>query len=256
MTIMVRAFEREKELVGKVAVVTGSSRNIGRAIALALASAGAAVIVNARVSTDEASTVANEIEQRGGHAIVHLADVTQQRQAEGLIEKAVRTFGRLDMMVCNVGSRLDCPFGETSYDAFRDVLDKTAGASFLCCKAALPHLIAAGGGAIVMVGGIGGHVGTIDRSAVSAGKAAVAGLTRALAMELGPKRITVNCVAPGLIDTTGRVSVPTHLQRLNPLNRRGTPDELAAIVRMLCGPGGRYVTGQTIHVNGGLLMAG
>lgn len=244
------------ELSGRTAIVTGASRNIGRAIALALADAGAAVVINARTSAREADGVVEEISARGARAIAHIGDVTDEKDVQRLVDAALLAFGRLDAMVCNAGVRLDAPLAETSYAAFRAVLDGNVGAGFLCAKAAAPHLAAAGGGTIVMIGGVGGHVGTINRTAVSAAKAAVAGLTRALAAELGPKRITVNCVAPGLIDTAGRSGVPAHLAQPNPLGRRGTSEEVAAAVRLLCGPGGRYTTGQTLHVNGGLLMAG
>lgn len=256
MTSLKASTTERSELAGKVAVITGASRNIGRAIALTVADAGAAVVVNARVSKTEAASVAKEIEGRGGRAAVHMADVSDERMVSGLVNSAISRFGRLDIMICNAAIRLDRPVLETSYEDFQAMLNATVGSSFLCAKAAIPHLIAVGGGAIVMIGGIGGHVGTIGRCASTSGKAAVAGLTRALAAELGPKRITVNCVAPGLIDTVGRIGVPAHLKQPSPLGRRGTPDEVAAAVRLLCGPGGQFITGQTIHVNGGLLMAG
>lgn len=246
-------FAGSRELDGVVAVVTGSAQNLGRVIALTMAEAGAAVIVNARTSADAANAVAREIESAGGRAAVHLADVTSPDGAESLVARAVETFGRLDILVNNVSHRIAQPVTETSFEDWRDVQSSTLDAAFLCIRAAVPHLGKGGNGAIVNIGGVSGHAGVANRSAVAAAKAGLAGLTAALGVELAPQGITVNCVAPGHLErdtTPGRMSAHFR-ERPIPVARGGRPDEVAAMVRLLCGPQGRFTTGQTIHVNGG-----
>ncbi len=242
----------QRELESKVAVVTGSVRGIGRAIALALAGAGASVVVNGRRSAGAANEIAGEIEAAGGKALVHLADVSDPDQAGGLVDAAIAAFDRLDILVNNVSHRIARPIVETSFEEWRDVQANTLDSAFLCIRSAVPHLIAAGGGSIVNIGGVSGHRGVKNRSAVAAAKAGLAGMTAALAVELAPHNINVNCVSPGSIDNyevTGHV--PAHFQENPiPMGRMGTVDEIAAMVRHLCGPEGRYVAGQTIHVCG------
>jgi 3-oxoacyl-[acyl-carrier protein] reductase len=239
-------------LTGTAAIVTGSAQNIGRAIALVLAEAGAAVLINARNSADAAQGVADEINQAGGKAIVHLADVSQPDQVDGMVEAAVASFGRLDILVNNVAARMAMPITETTYEDWRHVHSNTLDAAFLCCRAAVPHLARHGRGAIVNIGGVSGHAGVANRSAVAAAKAGLAGMTGSLAVELAPRGVTVNCVSPGYIDTHLPGHVPAHFaQKPVPAGRIGTKSEVAAMVGFLCGPDGRYVTGQTIHVAGG-----
>lgn len=239
-------------LNGAGAIVTGSARNIGREIALSLAGAGASVVINARTSADAAQGVADEINNSGGNAIVHMADVTDPDQAAGLIEAAVAGFGRLDILVNNVAQRIAVPIVETSFEEWRNVIAGTLDAAFLCCKAAVPHLAVHGRGAIVNIGGVSGHAGVANRSAVAAAKAGLAGMTGSLGVELAPRGITVNCVSPGYIDTHRDGHVPAHFQQKPvPAGRMGAANEVASMVRFLCGPEGRYVTGQTIHVAGG-----
>ena len=245
----------QDELTGRVAVVTGSARNIGRAIALRLASGGAAVIVNARRSAGEAEAVAEEIRQMGGRAAVAMADVGDPVAAAGLVAAAVERFGRLDILVNNASVRREVDFASLEYAEWREILATTLDGAYLCSRAALPHLTASGVGAIVNIGGLSSHTGAARRAHISAAKAGLAGLTRALGRELAPHRITVNCVAPGMIDTTRTGPEPAHYAgRTPPVGRRGTPEEIAALVRFLCGPDARYITGQTIHANGGLFM--
>ena len=142
-----------RELESKVAIVTGSVRGIGRATALAFADAGASVVVNGRKSAEAADEIAREVEEAGGKARVHLADVSDPDQARGLIEAAVSAFGRLDILVNNVSHRIAKPIVETGYEEWRDVQANTLDSAFLCIRAAVPHLIAAGGGSIVNIGG-------------------------------------------------------------------------------------------------------
>jgi 3-oxoacyl-[acyl-carrier protein] reductase len=246
------------ELAGKVALVTGAARNIGRAIARSLAAGGAAVVVNARTSRAEAEQTVAMVESAGGRALLHVADVTDARAVAAMIEAAVARFGRLDILVNNAAIRAETPFAQITFEDWRRVLATVLDGAFLCAQAALPHLIGAGGGSIVNIGGLTAHKGADGRAHVIAAKAGLAGLTRALALDLAPHHITVNCVVPGTIETVrglpGAPERPQHRRALPPVGRRGEPEEVAAMVRTLCGPDTRYVTGQSIHVNGGNLM--
>jgi len=249
-------------LSGRAAIVTGSARNIGRAIALELARAGAAVMVNARTSVMEAEAVAEDIRNAGGRAAVTMADITEPEAADRLIAAAVGTFGRLDILVNNASVRRNTDFASLHYAEWREVLAITLDAAYLCSHAALQHLISSGQGAIVNIGGLSAHTGSANRAHVIAAKAGVVGLTRALAHDLAPHGVTINCVVPGLIDTVRQESTagrgtPEHHARHAPLvGRRGRPEEIAALVRFLCGPDARYITGQTIHASGGVFLGG
>lgn len=240
------------ELAGRAAIVTGSAKNIGRAIALDLAAGGAAVLINARTSKQEADDVAAKIESQGGRAAVFMADVTVPEQASALVDAAVSAFGRLDFLVNNVSQRGECLLSEMSFELWQSVLDSTLNAAFLCTKAALPHLMESGAASIVNIGGVASHAGLSERAHVAAAKAGLCGMTGALAPELAPRGITVNCVVPAMIDTDrGGGTVPPHYARRPvPMDRTGKPEEVAALVRFLCGPGARFISGQSMHVNG------
>lgn len=245
-------------LAGTAAVVTGAARNIGRAIAGYLAEEGAAVVINALADRAAAESVAAEITKAGGRAVVQMGDVTREADALALAEAAVTHFGRLDFLVTNAAIRKQTPFLEMTLDEWHRVLAVPLDGAFLCAKAAVPHMIDAGGGAIVTIGGISAHLGTPNRAHVCAAKAGLEGLTHALAIELAPHRIRVNCVAPGSIDTVRGASAgarPPGTAGKVPAGRMGRPEEVAAIVRQLCLPDGAFVTGQTIHVNGGAFLA-
>jgi 3-oxoacyl-[acyl-carrier protein] reductase len=246
-----------RELEGRVALVTGSSRNIGRATALALADGGAAVVVNARVSVEQAKEVAAEIERRGGRAMAHVADVTDEGAVSGMVAEAMKRFGRLDILVNNAAVR-----GVSTLDAidpaeFRRITGIILDGAYICVKACLAGLRASGQGAIVNVGGMSGHTGAKGRPHVVAGKMGLVGLTRALAHDLAPDAITVNCVVPGLIETMRTATSGAHSAHQDGtlVGRRGTPEEIAAAIRFLAGPDARYITGQDWHVNGGAYLA-
>ena len=244
------------DLHGRVAVVTGSARNIGRAIARALAEAGAAVIVNAKTSGAEAEAVAREIRDAGGKSVAQLADVGTPEGAAALVGAALASFGRLDILVNNAAVRREMDFERLDYQEWREIMATILDGAYLTAHAALPHLVAAGGGSIVNIGGLSSYTGAARRAHVIAAKAGLVGLTRALAHDLAPHAITVNCVAPGLIDTARRGPEPSHhALHATLVGRRGTPEEIAAVVRFLCGPDARYITGQTLHANGGVFMA-
>jgi 3-oxoacyl-[acyl-carrier protein] reductase len=245
------------DLTGRVAIVTGSARNIGRAIALELAAAGAAVVVNARTSAADADAVAAEIASRGGRAAVKMADIADPAAAVSLIASAVEKFGRLDILVNNAAVRREVDFASLDFAEWRQIVGTILDGAYLCCHASLPHLVASARGAVVNIGGVSAFTGAAGRAHVIAAKAGLVGLTRALAHDMAPYGITVNCVVPGQIDTR-RASgkEPAHHAGTVPLvGRKGRPEEIAALVRFLCGPAARYITGQTIHANGGLFMA-
>ncbi len=193
--------ETQRELEGHVALVTGASRNIGRAIALALADAGAAVVVNARASADEAQAVVKEIEARGGRASVSIADVTDEQAVNAMARSALDSYGRLDILVNNAAVRDVRKFDEIDFAAWKRITGIILDGAFLTTKACLAGLRASGAGAIVNIGGMSGHTGIAGRPHVIAAKLGLVGLTRGLAHDLAPDKITVNCVVPGLIDT-------------------------------------------------------
>jgi 3-oxoacyl-[acyl-carrier protein] reductase len=242
-------------LDGQAAIVTGSSRNVGRAIALALAADGAAIVVNAMNDDEGATAVVAEIEAAGGKAIKHMADVTDEAAVDGLAQAAIDAFGGLQILVNNAAIRRQQSIESMSLDEWRAVVAVILDAAFLCARASLPHMVAAGGGAIVNIGGISAHFGAVDRPHVVAAKAGVIGLTKAIAVDYAARNVRANCVVPGTMDTTRGENAhpvaphPGGHQAL--IDRLGTPEELAAAVRYLCSPDAAYVTGQTLHVNGG-----
>jgi 3-oxoacyl-[acyl-carrier protein] reductase len=247
------------ELTGKVAIVTGAGRNIGRAIALALADAGASILVNARSNLAEAEAVAREIEAKGRKALVHMGDVADAAQVQAMVDSAVKHFGRIDILVNNAALRREKPFAEMSYAEWREIMNVTLDGAFHCVKACLPHLKKSGEGAIVNIGGLSAHTGARDRAHVVTAKAGIVGFTRALAHDLAADRITVNCVVPGLIGTPrpkGQPEPAHHLVHRTISGERGRPEDVAAAVRFLCGPAARYINGQAIHANGGAYLGG
>ena len=246
------------ELDGKVAIVTGAGRNIGRSIALALAAGGAAVIVNARQNRAEAETVAREIESAGGRALAQLADVTDPAAVEKMVAVAVDRFGRIDILINNAAVRREKSLDQMTLADWREITGIILDGAFNCVKACLPHLRQGGDGAIVNIGGLSAHTGAKHRAHVVTAKMGLVGLTRALAHDFAADNVTANLVSPGLIATPRDPAAPTpqHTLTHNTLSgRHGAPDDIAATVRFLCGPGARYITGQTIHVNGGASLS-
>ncbi|MBA3775521.1 MAG: 3-oxoacyl-ACP reductase FabG [Betaproteobacteria bacterium] len=243
-----------RELAGKVVLVTGGARNIGRAIAQSLAAGGASVMVNARQAREDVDETVRSIEAASGTAASCMADVTDPQAVAAMVSATVTRFGRLDALINNAAARTEQAFTDMSFDDWRRIVSVILDGAFLCSQACLPHLIRAGGGTIVNIGGETGHKGAADRAHVVTAKAGLAGLTKALALDLAPQRITVNCVVPGCIETVREAPAPGPHRSAPPLGRFGRPEEVAAMVRMLCGPHARYITGQSIHVNGGGYM--
>lgn len=246
-------------LAGKVALVTGAGKNIGRAIALTLARDGAKVVVNGRSDTEALEAVAAEIRAGGGEALVQRADVSEEAAVAAMAAEVAARLGGVDILVCNAGLRRQTPFLEMSFAEWREILSVALDGAFLLARAFAPQMAARGGGAIVALSGISTHVGTPNRAHVSASKSGLEGLIRALAVELAPLGIRANCVAPGAVDTARGASAGAMPQSLGrdegiPLRRKASVQEIADVVRLLAGPEGGYVTGQTIHVNGGAFL--
>jgi len=245
------------ELDGKVAIVTGAGRNIGRAIALTLAEGGASILVNARSNRTEAEAVVREIEAAGGSALVHIGDVADPKAVQAMADAALNQFGRIDILVNNAALRREKPFADMEYAEWRDILDVTLDGAFHCTKACLAGLRKSQAGTIVNIGGLSAHTGARNRAHVVTAKAGIVGLTRALASEFAADGITVNCVVPGLIGTPRAKDRPEpahHLTHQTLTGKRGRPEDVAAVVRFLCSAGARYVTGQAIHANGGAYL--
>lgn len=246
-----------QELAGKTAIVTGAGRNIGRAIALALAEGGAAIVVNVRSNRAEADAVVREIESSGGKAVAHIGDVADAKAVQAMANLAVQKFGRTDILVNNAALRRETPFSEMDYAVWREILDVTLDGAFHCVKACLPALRKSGAGAIINIGGLSAHTGAANRAHVVTAKAGLVGFTRALAHDLAADGITVNCVVPGLIGTPRPKDKPEpahHAVHRTISGKMGSPDDVAAVVRFLCSPIARYVNGQAIHANGGAYL--
>ena len=245
------------EFAGKVALVTGAARNIGRAISLSLAAGGANVAVNTRSNVEQARGVVGEVKALGTDAEAYVADVAEPTQVQAMVESILERFGRLDILVLNAALREHPPFDEISFADWRRVLATNLDSAFVFTKACLPALKQAGDGRIVTFAGVTALLGLKDRAHVAASKHGIVGLTKALAQDLAEFGIRVNCISPGQIDTSRAAghALPNRSKDI-PLGRRGTPFEIAGMVRSLCGPAGAYMTGQTLHINGGLSNSG
>ena len=238
--------------------MTGGSRNIGRAIALHLARGGAAVAVIGKSDLSAAQSVAAEITDAGGRAHAQLADIGDETQVKELIASVHAALGSISILVNNAALRRPQALESMSLAQWREVMNVILEGSFLCARACLPDMIAAGDGVITNIGGLSAYAGGKERGHVIAAKAGLAGLTRALAIEFADRGIRANTVAPGVIDTVRGATAeapPAHAgQAQTPLGRLGRPEEIAATVYYLCLPDSAFITGQTIHVNGGRFL--
>jgi len=243
----------------RVALITGAGRNIGRAIALALARDGMAVVVNVRSSVAEGQAVVDELKALGAPALLCVADVTDAQAVQAMVSQVVGHFGRLDVLVNNAAIRKEASLGSMSSAEWRSTLAVVLDGAFHCTQAALPYLYKATAGAVINIGGLTAHTGAENRVHVVTAKAGLVGLTRALAHDLAAHQVTVNCVSPGMIETVRHGSSvsaqPQHHKKHTPLlGRRGTAEEVADSVAWLAGPQARFVTGQVLHVNGGTYL--
>jgi 3-oxoacyl-[acyl-carrier protein] reductase len=243
------------KLDGKVALITGSGRNIGRATALKLAGEGAHIVVNARANEAEAEAVAREVRERGVKALAVLGDVADKAQVDAMVARALIEFGRVDILINNAAIRPHKPFTELTIEDWERVRGVVLDGAVYCTKAVIGSMVENRYGRILFFTGEGAFTGGSGRAHVSAAKMGLVGMARALAIEFAGQNIRANVVSPGSIDTRrdnpewyrGHVPSASGI----PLGRQGHVDEIAATCLFLVSDDGGFITGQTIHVNGG-----
>ncbi|MCU0523856.1 MAG: 3-oxoacyl-[acyl-carrier-protein] reductase [Elainella sp. Prado103] len=247
-----------QRLQGKVAIVTGASRGIGRATAWALASEGAIVVVNYASSSQAAEAVVAEIAGMGSEAIAIQADVGQAEQVEALFSRVMEQYGHIDLLVNNAGITRDTLLLRMKQEDWQAVIDLNLTGVFLCTRAASKIMLKQRSGRIINITSVVGEMGNPGQANYSAAKAGVIGFTKTVAKELSSRGITVNAVAPGFIatDMTADLKVGEEILKLIPLGRFGQPEEVAGLVKFLAAdPAAAYITGQVINIDGGIVMA-
>lgn len=245
-------------LEGKVAIVTGASRGIGRATAEALALVGARVVVNFRNARDAALETVDSIQQAGGEARDYQADVAVSEQAEQMVEDIVSEWGPVQVLVNNAGITRDKSFLKMTRNMWDEVLGVNLNGPFNMCHCVLPSMVESGWGRIVNVASIVGQIGNFGQANYAVTKGGLISLTFSLAREVARKGVTVNAVAPGYIETDMTKDVPEavldNVRAMTPVGRLGTAEEVASVIAFLADPRASYVTGQVIAVNGGMHM--
>lgn len=244
-------------LRGQIAMVTGASQGIGRATALMLAQAGADIVVNHfDAPAEDVEELSRLISQVGRRSIAIDADVSSRTEVARMVELAIGEFGRFDILVNNAGISPERPIESTTEDIWDRVLAVNLKGQFLLCQAVVPHMRARGYGRIINIASEQGLIGAVGMSAYCASKAGVFGLTKALARELAPDGILVNCIAPGPVDTAllNPLDRTPELMAQIPLRRIGRPDEIAFAVLFLASPQTSWTTGQILSPNGGVVM--
>jgi 3-oxoacyl-[acyl-carrier protein] reductase len=249
--------ETQQRLRDQVAIVTGASRGIGRAIALALASEGANVVVNYASSSTAADAVVSEIATMGGSAIALQADVSQVAQVDEMISAVTDKWGRVDVLVNNAGITRDTLLLRMKPEDWQAVIDLNLTGVFLCTRAVSKMMLKQKSGRIINIASVAGQMGNPGQGNYSAAKAGVIGFTKTIAKEVASRGITVNAVAPGFISTDMTKDLKTdEILKFIPLGRYGEPEEVAGLVRFLAAdPAAAYITGQTMNVDGGMVMA-
>ena len=245
--------DQVNELVGKVAIVSGSARNIGRATAIELAKAGASLVVNARESKDLCDEVVAEIEAAGGKAITCLGDISDPEAVQNIVDDTISAFGGVDILVNNAAVRSNIPFLEIDQDEWTRIAGTCLQGTLNLSRACIPLMIERGGGAIVSLAGLSSYKGSAGRSHVMATKDGLMGLTRGIAIEFGEKNIRANAAVVGRFDTVRSANALQSgftTEPEIPLGRMGVAQDMADVIRFLVGPGSSYISGQTIHVNG------
>jgi len=247
-----------RKLEGKVAVVTGASRGIGRAIALKLAEEGAKVVVNYSGSQAKAEEVVAMIQENGGEAIAVQASVSQTEEVTALMDAAVKTYGSLDILVNNAGITRDNLIMRMKEDEWGDVLNTNLKGVFLCTKAVTRQMMKQRAGRIINISSIVGVAGNAGQANYVAAKAGVIGLTKTTAKELASRNILVNAIAPGFIETEMTEQLPEDIKQgmltQIPLAKLGQPEDIAKAVAFLASEDANYMTGQTLHIDGGMVM--
>ncbi|PZU95822.1 MAG: 3-oxoacyl-[acyl-carrier-protein] reductase [Pseudanabaena sp.] len=245
-------------LEGQVAIVTGASRGIGRAIAIALGNEGAKVVVNYASSTNAAEEVVKTIKENGGEAIALHADVSHEAQVESLIKSTMDTWGRVDVLVNNAGITRDTLLLRMKLEDWQSVIDLNLTGVFLATRAVSKIMLKQKSGRIVNIASVAGQMGNPGQGNYSAAKAGVIGFTKTVAKEMASRGITVNAVAPGFIatDMTADLKNTDEILKFIPLGRYGQPEDIAGMVRFLAAdPAAAYITGQVFNVDGGMVMA-
>jgi NAD(P)-dependent dehydrogenase (short-subunit alcohol dehydrogenase family) len=249
------------ELKGKVAVVTGSSRGIGRAAAEAMAELGARVVVSSR-KAEPCEEVAKGIRAKGGDAIVIPCNIGRKDEVEALVNRTTKELGPVDILVCNAAVNPHYgPLQQISDEAFDKIMGSNVKSNLWLCNLAIPGMAARGGGSVIIVSSIGGLRGSEVIGAYNISKSADFGLARSLAVEWGPKNVRVNCVAPGLIKTDFARALwedPKSLEFRNqrtPLRRIGAPEEVGGVIAFLASPAAGFITGEILVVDGGVMIA-
>ena len=243
------------DLSGKVAVVTGGSRGIGRAIALTLADAGADILLNYSRSDKPAEEARKEIEKKGRKCVTVRANVGSFTQAQAIGKAAENHFGKVDILINNAGVNRDRMLRRMTYEQWNEVIQTNLSSCFNCTKAVLELMLPQGEGVIVSVSSIIGEMGNVGQTNYASTKAGIIGLTKSLAKELARNKIRVNAIAPGFIETDMLKTVPEDIRNQIladiPLSRFGSPEEIALAVLYLCSPAASWITGTTLRINGG-----
>jgi 3-oxoacyl-[acyl-carrier protein] reductase len=249
--------ENLQQLKDKVAVVTGASRGIGKAAALALVSQGAKVVINYARSREAAESTVKEITEAGGEAIALQGDVSQSTEVDNLIKTTLDKFGRIDVLVNNAGITQDTLLLRMKPEQWQAVIDLNLTGVFLCTKAVSKTMLKQRSGRIINIASVAGQMGNPGQANYSAAKAGVIGFTKTVAKELANRGITVNAVAPGFIETDMTQDLQSEeIIKFIPLGRYGKPEEVAGTIRFLAAdPAAAYITGQVFNVDGGMVMA-
>jgi 3-oxoacyl-[acyl-carrier protein] reductase len=249
--------ENLQGLKDKVAIVTGASRGIGKATALALATEGATVVINYANSSTAAEEVVTEISEAGGNAIALQADVSKAEEVDNLIKQTLEKFGRIDVLVNNAGITRDTLLMRMKVEDWQAVINLNLTGVFLCTKAVTKTMVKQKSGRIVNITSVAGQMGNPGQANYSAAKAGVIGFTKTVAKELASRGITVNAVAPGFIDTDMTHDLKAdEILKFIPLSRYGKPEEVAGMIRFLAADtAAAYITGQVFNVDGGMVMA-